>query len=177
MPRLVINEVDYDQPGADTAEFIEIYNAGNLAASLATIEVSFINGNGGTEYRREALSNAAAMLPAGGYLILGNSAVVAGLPGGTPSIVLPDSSVQNGPDGLALIDTSRSAVLDALSYEGSITAANIPGIGITNLVEGTPTPVVDTGGGSLARVPNGADTNDAATDWALAATPTPAGPN
>ena len=32
--QLVINEIDYDQPGTDGAEFIELYNAGGGAADL-----------------------------------------------------------------------------------------------------------------------------------------------
>lgn len=59
--------------------------------------------------------------------------------------------------------------------------AAIPGLGTVSLVEGTalspsvedpdPTP------GSLCRLPNGSDTNDAATDWALSGTPTPGAAN
>ncbi len=32
---VVINEIDYDQPGTDTAEFIELFNSGSSAVSLA----------------------------------------------------------------------------------------------------------------------------------------------
>ena len=39
-------------------------------------------------------------------------------------------NVQNGaPDGMAIVDTSTGAVLDALSYGGDIRAAVIDGIG------------------------------------------------
>jgi hypothetical protein len=71
-------------------------------------------------------------------------------------------------------------VLDALSYEGSIIAAIITGIVRTfSLVEGTPTSAVDSNSitGSLARIPNGTDTNNAQTDWRFTTTPTPGGAN
>ncbi len=41
---LVINEVDYDQPGADLAEFVEIYNSGASPVSLQDISLVLPNG-------------------------------------------------------------------------------------------------------------------------------------
>lgn len=87
--------------------------------------------------------------------------------------------IQNGaPDGVALVNTANQTILDALSYEGSITAATITGFpGTYNLVEGAATAAADSGdNAALARVPNGTDTNNATADWALA-TPTPGSPN
>ena len=77
--------------------------------------------------------------------------------------------LQNGaPDGLALLD--GTTLVDALSYEGAITAATIGGQ-TYNLVEGTALAATiedsNTVVGSLIRNPNGKDTNDAAADWAL----------
>jgi hypothetical protein len=88
---------------------------------------------------------------------------------------------QNGaPDGVALIDTGTKALHDALSYEGEIHSATIDGQ-TYDLVEGTPLPatVVDsnTVDGSLSRLPDGTDTNNAATDWAFTATKTPGAAN
>ena len=42
---LVINEVDYNQTGTDTLEFVEIVNPTNVAAPLAGIVVQTINGD------------------------------------------------------------------------------------------------------------------------------------
>ena len=88
---------------------------------------------------------------------------------------------QNGaPDGVALVATAAGTLLDALSYEGAITAATI-GSATFNLVEGTllPATVADsnTVAGSLIRFPDGGDTNDAATDWRFTTTPTPGAAN
>jgi hypothetical protein len=55
-----------------------------------------------------------------------------------------------------------------------------PGIGGVDLVEGTSTTASDTGAeasSSIARIPNGTDTNNAATDWTVTANVTPGGPN
>jgi hypothetical protein len=88
---------------------------------------------------------------------------------------------QNGaPDGVALVDTANGTLLDALSYEGTITAAVIDGT-TYDLVEGTPLPasVADsnTVDGSLSRIPDGQDTNDAASDWTFTTTKTPGAAN
>ena len=157
--RLVLNEIDYDQVGADAGGFVEIYNAGSDAADLAGIAIVFVDGADGTEYLRKPLSGT---LAAGEYLVVAAEA-------------------QNGaPDGVALIDTAGGNLLDALSYEGSITAATI-GSATYNLVEGNALPAAvadsNTVTGSLARIPNGADTGDAAADWAFTTTVTPGAAN
>jgi hypothetical protein len=88
---------------------------------------------------------------------------------------------QNGaPDGVALIASASGTLLDALSYEGEITSAQIDGQ-TYNLVEGTALAAAvadsNTQDGSLSRIPNGADTNNAASDWAFTTTKTPGAPN
>lgn len=156
--RLVLNEVDYDQVGADGDGFVEIHNAGGQAADLDGVALVLVDGGTGAEYQRRALTGT---LAAGAYLVVA---------------VDP----QNGaPDGIALIGTGGE-LLDALSYEGAIASAAI-GSRTYDLVEGTPLPasVADsnTVAGSLARIPNGADTNDAASDWAFTGTITPGAAN
>jgi len=157
--QLVINEIDYDQVGADTAGFIEIENTGTSAVTLDPIAVVLVNGGDGAEYGRKALT---------GSLAAGARVVV-------------DLDAQNGaPDGVALVDTGSGALLDALSYEGAITSATI-GSSTYNLVEGTVlrADVADsnTVDGSLARIPDGKDTNDAVSDWVFTTTATPGAAN
>src|SRR4029079_5633839 len=156
---LVINEIDYDQVGADTAGFIEVANTGSAAVSLEGIAVVLVNGGDGAEYGRKALTGAPA---AGAELVV-------------------DLDAQNGaPDGVALIDTGTGGLLDALSYEGAITAATI-GSSTYNLVEGTVLPVdvadSNTVDGSLARIPDAKDSNDAASDWVFTTPATPGAAN
>jgi Lamin Tail Domain len=148
--KLVINEVDYDQVGTDANGFVEITNTGGAAADLAIVDLVAVNGGDSSEYDRVALTGTLA-------------------PGGHLDVAI---ELQNGaPDGLALLD--GATLLDALSYEGGITAATIGGQSY-NLVEGTvlPTAVEDsnTVAGSLIRNPDGKDTNDAAADWAFTTT-------
>ena len=156
---LVINEVDYDQVGADTGGFVEIANTGTASAALDGIALVLVNGGDSTEYGRKALTGS---LAAGAKLVV-------------------DVDPQNGaPDGLALVDTAKNALLDGLSYEGAITAATID-TKVFNLVEGTLLPVdvadSNTVDGTLARIPDGSDTGSAAADWSFTTTPTPGAAN
>jgi hypothetical protein len=97
--------------------------------------------------------------------------------------VWTQDQIQNGaPDGIAVIDSVTNTVIDALSYEGSITMATIANFpGPVSLVEGTALdPAIadsNTVTRSLCRFPNGSDTNDAATDWIACGTLTPGATN
>ena len=76
----------------------------------------------------------------------------------------------------------RSIVIDALSYEGAMTAVTLTGWPAPiSLVEGTvlPATVADstTVQQSLARLPNGSDSNNAAVDWAITPNVTPGAAN
>lgn len=178
---VVINEVDYDQPGSpDADEFVELYNPSSDPVDLTGISLVLVNGATQIEYSRVDLNScAASLLLPGNYLVIASPAVVT--PPGTDVIQLPaaSNSIQNGPDALALFDTGSNTVLDALSYEGLITAATIAGApGTYDLVEGSPTPAdSNTVAGSLNRIPNGVDTDDAANDWSFSGTPTPGASN
>jgi hypothetical protein len=152
--KLVINEIDYDQVGADHDGFVEIANTGTETASLAGIALLLVDGGTGTVYRRVNLTGT---LAPGAYLVI-------------------DADPQNGaPDGVALVDVAAGALLDALSYEGEIRAATFLEYTF-DLVEGTPLPVdvadSNTIEGSLIRHPDGRDTDDAASDWRFTTTVT-----
>jgi hypothetical protein len=156
---LVVNEIDYDQVGTDGGGFVEIANTGSGAADLDGIALVLVNGGDGTEYERADLTGS---LAAGAYL----------------SVAIES---QNGaPDGIALIDTADGSLLDALSYEGEIHTAQISGQ-TYDLVEGTALPAIvadsNTADGSLSRIPDKHDANDAATDWAFTTTKTPGAAN
>src|ERR1043165_995340 len=114
--QLVINEVDYDSVGTDTTEFVEIRNGFNCPVDLTHIDLVFVNGANNTEYRRVNLGAASPLLP-GQYLVVRDTA--GPIPAtGARDIVFPlaQDNIQNGaPDGLALVDTARSILLDSLS--------------------------------------------------------------
>jgi hypothetical protein len=44
---LVINEIDYDQPGTDTAEFLELKNVSGSSIGLDDYSVELVNVNAG----------------------------------------------------------------------------------------------------------------------------------
>ena len=166
---LVINEVDYDQAGTDTEEFVEIYNKGGSAVELGDLVLDLWNGASTTKYDSYALSAAGASLPAGGYLVLGSPSVTSALPAGVLSITFPSPSdnVQNGaPDGMRLRE--GTIVLDSMTYEG-VTP------GLTEGAAGAPTddPASPE---SLQRLPNGIDTGENGVDFSTSA-PTPGLPN
>lgn len=179
--RLVINEIDYDQPLIDDASFIEILNTGNVPFPLAAIRLILVNGLGSAQYASYDLSQVTASLAPGQYLVVGNASIGLMLPPGLPFLSVVGDFIQNGaPDGVALFDSTNGQLLDALSYEGSITNAGFTGFpGTWSLVEGTAFPGADHGNGpaSLGRFPNGIDTNNAIADWVLSALPSPGFPN
>jgi cysteine-rich repeat protein len=180
---LVINEVDYDNVGTDTAEFVEIFNGGATPVVLTGYQLVLVNGSNSTVYKTVDLGPAGTLM-AGQYLVVGSAAALANVATGalTVSFGTGQDYVQNGaPDGMALVNSAAGTVVDALSYEGAISAVTIAGVGMVSLVEGTvlPTTVADsnTVQGSLCRLPNGVDTNNASVDWKISSTPTPGAAN
>ncbi len=60
---LVINEVDYDQPGTDAAEFLELKNVSGAPIGLDAYGLAFVNGANGSTYLTVDLPD--VVLPAG----------------------------------------------------------------------------------------------------------------
>jgi hypothetical protein len=118
---LVLDEVDSDQTGTDVMEFVEV-SAGVAGVNLAGYTVVLYNGNGDVSYGAFELN---AATNADGLLLLGPSALVP-----APQIVFPgaDNQVQNGQDGVALVQgvpasfpagtgVPASGLIDALVYD------------------------------------------------------------
>ena len=117
---LVINEVDVDQTGTDTAEFIELYDGGVGNVALTGLVLVWFNGGDDKSYRAFDLDGYATN--GNGYFVLGNS-LVAGA-----AITFTNGSLQNGPDAVALYTANGSDfpngtavttnnLLDALVYD------------------------------------------------------------
>jgi cysteine-rich repeat protein len=180
---LVINEVDYDQIGTDSDEYVEIYNGTGASVNLAGYKLALINGGvtPGAMYTTIDLTSAGATLPDNSYLAIGSATAVALRPPGTLFITVPGASniIQNGnPDGLVLLDSTAHTVLDSLCYGGAM-SANLTSFGIgtaagVSLVEGSRLIAVDsnTVSGSLSRRPDGRDNNNANIDWQFTSTRT-----
>ena len=162
--KLVINEVDYDQAGADDAEFVEIVNPNPAAVDLADYRVEMINGSNGRGY---GSYTAAGSLESGGYLVIGDPKVTASVPAGTLTAPLKSGGLQNGPDAVRIVEAATGRVLDALHYEEAIADTG----------EGTPAPEDATGSPtSIGRCPDGFDSDDNGADFAPM-TPTPGAAN
>lgn len=175
----LVNEVEYDEVGVpDDGEFVEVYNPTPSTIDLHHLALAFINGANNAEYLRVPLA-AARCLPPASYVVVADDAVTVPPSAGVIRFSAAGDNIQNGsPDGVALVDTGTPSLVDALSYEGSIIAANITGFpGPSNLVEGTALPIAtadsNTAIGSLAREPSGTDTGNAQSDWSFEPTPTP----
>lgn len=176
-PSIVINELDYDNTGVDEFEYVEIYNPNSTTMSLAGLYLVFVNGATSAEYDAVYLGYAGSLAP-GAYLMIAGAGV--DVPASVQKIDpgWTTDAIENGsPDAAAIIDDVTLTVLDSVSYEGSITAASI--IGFPNpvsLVEGQAlAPSVadsDSAIVTLCRLPNGVDTNNAASDWTVCATRT-----
>ena len=161
---LVINEIDYDQPGTDTAEFIEIENVSAVDVALAGVTVQLINGSNGTTYATFVLPDA-TLAPGAFFVICAN-------PASTPHCDLdasPDTNlIQNGsPDAAEIL--RDGAVIDAVSYEGDV----------AGVVEGSGAGLEDPGSipfVSISRYPDGVDTDRNNIDLSLRCA-TPGEPN
>jgi cysteine-rich repeat protein len=182
--KLVINEVDYDSVGTDTTEYIEIFNGTGSAYDLTDVALVLVNGSNDSEYKRVDLKSIGS-LPLDGYLVIGSDAALMKAKAGAKTLSFGNGKdyIQNGsPDAIALIDTKALKVLDALSYEGSVTMANLNGFANpVSLLEGTALPagVEDNNAmeGALIRFPNGKDSDDAKSDWAFSTLLTPGAAN
>jgi hypothetical protein len=127
--QLVINEVDYDQPGfsGDMGEFVEVYNPGPAPVPLAGVALMQFQGTGSSAYGTTALSVAGATLAPFQYLVVANTGVSVAPGALLISYLLPLENIHDGgppanPGGLLLVYAATCHQIDALSYEGSLTA-------------------------------------------------------
>lgn len=151
---VIINEIDYDQPGADTAEFIELYNTGAAPVSLNNYSIDLINQDPSSIYRSIDLSG--FNITASGYFVIcGGAGQVANC---DYSFTATNGWFQNGTkDAIALYE--NITLLDSLSYEGLVTPFTE---GDALIAKDNNTDIV-----SLARIANGIDSNNNNLDFQL----------
>jgi hypothetical protein len=178
---IVINEVDADQTGTDTTEFIELYNNSSESVSLAGATLVFYNGNGDVSYQA---INLTGTIPANGFFVVGNSAVL------SAQITFTNDILQNGADAVALYygvaasafpngtaaTAQASRLIDAIVYDtddaddtGLLDALTPGGVQVN---EGAATTILNN---AIARVPDGGTRFNTAV-W-VAQTPTPGATN
>jgi hypothetical protein len=157
----VLNEVLYDPPGADGgSEFVELLNTGVSALDLAGLRLEFANGAAAPAWERRWEGAAGDSLQPGARWLIADS----GWTGSETPNALVSLRLQNGPDAVRL--RRGETVLDLLGY-GDLTDAA--------LFEAAPHP--GAAGASLARRPDGADSDRNDQDWVVCAEPTPGRPN
>jgi len=143
LPQTRVTEIHYDNTGADQGEAVEI--EGPAGADLTGWSLVLYDGNGGVTYGATPI---AAVIPA----TCGDRGVIV--------VSYPANGLQNGPDGLALVDAGGQ-VVEFLSYEGAFTATNGPAGGLASS---------DIGAAEASSAPIGASLQrDAANQWAAGA--------
>lgn len=158
---LVINEIDYDQPGYDTAEFIELKNHSATAITLTGYSVQIVNGDNITDIDEITIPDGTVIAP-GCYYVICNQAkdnVVQ-----VPNCNQVEESgklgmIQNGaPDAVALIQGGE--IVDTVSYEGDTGAPYTEGSGVGLADTDDP----NTG---ISRFSDGKDTDQNNADFSL----------
>ena len=109
---LFINEFHYDNSGMDVNEGIEL--AGTAGTDLSGYQLLLYNGSNGSVYS-DILLSGVINAQSDGY-----------------GAVFFAASLQNGPDGIALVD-NNGGVLQFISYEGSFAATNGAAKGMTSI--------------------------------------------
>ncbi len=158
-PDVVINEVDSDQVGTDTSEFVELFDGGSGNTSLNGLVVVFYNGGDDKSYAAFDLDGLSTN--ANGYFTLGNAAV----PG--VDTIFADGLMQNGADAVAIYvgnasdfpngtTVTTTDLIDAMVYDTN--DADDAGL-LVLLNTGQPQSNEDSGGTGTAnsnqRCPNG----------------------
>ncbi len=102
-PSIVINEVDADTPGSDSAEFVELYDGGAGSTPLDGLVVVFFNGSDDASY--EAFDLDGQTTDENGFFVLGNPDVA-----NVDLVFDPGNSgaLQNGADAGALYQGDAS---------------------------------------------------------------------
>jgi predicted extracellular nuclease len=155
---IVINEIDYDQPSTDTAEFIELKNTGSAAVSLSGYTLKLFNGASTVSAVYDTIALPNVSLAAGDYFVIcANAATVT-------NCDLDDSPdtnfIQNGaPDAVGL--WNGDVLVDAVSYAGNSAAPYIETSGV-GLVDSSSVPNV-----GISRYPDGTDTDVNNVDFSL----------
>ncbi len=149
-----INEIHYDNAGADVGEFIEI--AGLAGLDITGYELLLYNGANGNVYGSQTLSGIIPDSTSGfGFL----------------EIDFPGVNIQNDIEGVALVDTAGT-VIQFLSYEGVFTANDGAAVGETSINIPVSENGTDTAGSSL-QLAGGPGSVYADFMWSPSATSTP----
>jgi hypothetical protein len=159
-PPIRINEILYDAAGSDTGfHFIELVNASDETVPLLGWRLEAGDGANPEDWRELWGGTATDAIAPGARFVVGEAHVV---PAPDRMIHL---ELENGPDAVRLVAPDGS--VDVVGY-GALTDLG--------QFEGRPAPDVAPGF-SLARLPDGRDTDDNFADFVALSPPTPGAPN
>ncbi|MFH1810296.1 MAG: right-handed parallel beta-helix repeat-containing protein [Pseudomonadota bacterium] len=162
---ILINEVLYDATGTDNAAgtlvFVELW--GPASQSLDGYELVGVNGNGGVDYNRIALTG--EVTGTDGYFVIAHPQAAASLLA-LADITKNEVDYQNGPDAIQL--RWRGRLVDAVGY-------GVFGSGDVFAGEGTAAQAAPPSGAgkSLTRSASHADTDVNSADFSVALAPSP----
>jgi predicted extracellular nuclease len=155
---LVINEIDYDQPSTDTAEFLELKNVSSSPVNLDNYSVQLVNGNAGGAVLYGTIDLPNVDLAAGDYFVI--CANAANTPNCDLDVTPNTDLIQNGaPDAVGLL--LGGVLVDAVSYEGNSGAPYTEGSGV-GLVDNAAEALE-----SISRCPDGTDSDQNNVDLIL----------
>ncbi len=156
---VVVNEVKTGATNAAGDEFIELYNPCATVIDLAGSSLVYRSATGTSDI---TIVNLTKTIAAGGYYLVAGPAYSNG---GTPDQTYGSGRLAAAGGGVGLRDGAQTLV-DSVGY-GTATNA---------FVEGAAAPAPPNGE-SIARTPNGTDTNHNDLDFVVATTPTPGAAN
>jgi hypothetical protein len=107
LPLIVINEVNADNPGSDSAEFVELYDGGVGNTNLSGLIVVFFNGNVDNDTSYLTIGLEGKQTNTKGYFVIGTTAV-------TPAVdvIQKFNFLQNGVDAVAIYSSPATRFPD-----------------------------------------------------------------
>jgi hypothetical protein len=176
---VIINEIQYDDTGTDTSEFVELYNNGLVTEAIGGWTVSGRDEVGNTN--PSATITAGTMLAPGAYYVLSNVNVL------NSNQTVPANFLENDSETVEL--RNAGVLVDAVLYESNKGAGDGPGGGTTGHGVLPPDVAAEVGPGvfgnnggftpdlgappnlnttmSVGRFVNGRDTNNNGRDWGI----------
>lgn len=114
-----INEVSYAMTGTDSDDFIEI--VGPVGTDLSDYGVMLVNGSTSSNYDYKQLSGTISSVNSnsglGFFVVLSNQSSSVTIPTGIDSMYGDFTSIQNGPDGVLLINHSTQETIHGVWYK------------------------------------------------------------